>query len=222
VVVGNSITNDALKVIQQKVKTQNATLYPIDTSVNINSDLKGDFQQNNLHLALKASELLKNNYPLQQELTNQALHEICKLTNFQGRWQKVLENPLIICDVGHNEEGIQVVLKEIKKTGKKPFFVLGFVKEKDLKKIAPLFPKDATYCFVTPSVIRGLPAVDTKKQFEIAGIEGLVFPSIMAAIVNITQNINFNSENSFIFVGGSNFTVSDFLREKQKVMQYFE
>lgn len=222
VVIGNSISNGALNVIQQKAIAENAPLIQIDTNIYITSDLKGDFQQTNLHLALKTSELLKKVFPLEQELTSQALKEICTLTNFQGRWQTVLDHPLIICDVGHNEEGIQVVLREIEKTRRKPFFVLGFVKEKDLKKIAPLFPIEATYCFVTPSVIRGLPAAETKEQFKNAGIEGLVFPSIFASIENISQDINFNSENSFIFVGGSNFTVSDLLREKQKVMQYFE
>jgi dihydrofolate synthase / folylpolyglutamate synthase len=222
VVIGNCISNDALNVIQQKAITENAPLIQIDTSIYVKSDLKGDFQQNNLHLALKAIELLQNIFPLEEELINQALLEICSLTNFQGRWQTILDNPLIICDVGHNEEGIQVVLREIEKTGRKPFFVLGFVKEKDLEKIAPLFPKEATYCFVTPSVIRGLPAAETKKHFEKAGIGGMDFPSIFASIENIMQNIHFNSDNSLIFVGGSNFTVSDFLREKQKVLQYFE
>ena len=50
-----------------------------------------------------------------QNKTLEALENVCKLSNFQGRWQIFCKNPLVIGDVGHNEEGFRLIVKELAK-----------------------------------------------------------------------------------------------------------
>ena len=65
-------------------------------------------------------------------------------TALQGRWQKLGDKPLTICDTGHNAHGIRYVAEQLAATPHRDLYcVLGFVNDKDLSSVLPLFPKEA-------------------------------------------------------------------------------
>ena len=62
--------------------------------------------------------------------------------------QVIGNNPLIVCDTGHNQEGIIEVVAQIEQTPfKNLHFVFGLVSDKESEKILGLLPQNATYYF---------------------------------------------------------------------------
>jgi dihydrofolate synthase/folylpolyglutamate synthase len=86
--------------------------------------------------------------------------------------------------------------------------VLGFVKEKDMDTILPLFPKDARYYFCTPDIPRGLNAMTLQQKAADFRLEGRVYGSVMEGFLEAKQQA---SEEDLIFIGGSTFTVAEVL-----------
>lgn len=67
-------------------------------------------------------------------------------TSLMGRWQKLGEQPLTVCDTGHNPHGIAYVARQLKATPHKQLYcVIGFVRDKDLAHILPC-------CRTTPTI----------------------------------------------------------------------
>lgn len=103
-----------------------------------------------------------------------------------GRWQKVHSYPDIICDTGHNIDGIEYIhvqLDAIRKTfGQEIHFVFGMVNDKDIKGVLQVLPKDATYYFTKASVKRALPENELMELAEQAGLKGTAYPTVVDAV----------------------------------------
>ncbi len=66
---------------------------------------------------------------------------------------------MIVCDTGHNLDGMKEVLRQIKmQSYQNLFFVFGMVKGKDISSILKLLPKDAYYFFCEAKIPRALNA----------------------------------------------------------------
>ena len=132
-----------------------------------------------------------------------------KLTGLLGRWQTISENPLVICDSGHNEDGIKEVVENLNQLKYKNLhFVLGMVNDKDICSILKLLPKKANYYFAKASVPRALPAEELKLQAEKEKLKGTSFENVKAAITAAKKNYK---KGDLIFIGGSTFVVADAL-----------
>ncbi len=88
------------------------------------------------------------------------------------------------------------------------WMVLGFVKEKNLDQILPMFPKNAHYLFCRPDIPRGMDADYLQKKAAEFGIKGKVYFSVSSALETAKKEAE---KNDLIFVGGSNFTVAEVL-----------
>ncbi|RYY06411.1 MAG: hypothetical protein EOP43_06450 [Sphingobacteriaceae bacterium] len=136
-----------------------------------------------------------------------ALKEVKKLTGLQGRWQILSKKPLIICDTGHNPEGIAEVLQNIAATPHQQLhFILGMVNDKDSSKILNLLPKQAVYYFCKPDIPRGLSAEILKEQAQNYSLHGNDFYTVKEAFEAAKNNAQLND---LIFIGGSTFVVAE-------------
>ena len=143
------------------------------------------------------------------EIFKEGISNVNKNTLLRGRWEKVSNNPLIIADVAHNEEGFKEVVSEIKKIkSQRKIFVLGFVKDKPIEKIIKLFPKEGIYLFSSPKISRAFSLERLNLILKNTDINYKIFESIEEAY---NKALNYASKEDFIFVGGSNFTVSEIL-----------
>jgi len=118
------------------------------------------------------------------------------------------EKPTILADVGHNEGGLIETIQQLKSTGKKLHFVIGFVKDKDINKIITLFPKDATYYFCKPDLPRGL---DVNELLQIASahhLNGIACDRVSEALQKAKTQAN---ADDIIYIGGSTFVVAEVL-----------
>lgn len=178
------------------------------------TDLKGNYQPLNIKTALITVDALNDTLPLDDEKTLDALKHVSEHSKLEGRWQTLSKKPLIICDVAHNEEGLMHNMVQLGEMKKQLHFILGFVNDKDMHKIIPLFPKEANYTFVKPDVIRGEDAEIIKDQFAEFGLKGKACKDLKEAVKSVKRNIK-SDTSALIYIGGSNFLVADALKLKK-------
>ena len=171
-------------------------------------DLLGSYQLKNIQTVLCAYNILKEQgIQLDDEKTFSALSSVKKLTALQGRWHVLNQSPFIVADVAHNEAGLKETLKQfLSHPSTHKNFVIGFVNDKSLEKILPLFPKDATYFFCCPDIPRGYPVDELQKLADQFGLNGKSYSSVKQAMTKAIESL---SSNSSLYVGGSTFVVAE-------------
>lgn len=170
--------------------------------------LGGIYQRNNVQGVLMAVEIL-NEQGLVIPLTalQHGLINVVKNTGLRGRWQKLGDKPLIICDTGHNKDGIQQVLKQLALLSYKQLhIVMGMVKGKDPEAILAIMPKEATYYFCEANIPRAEHAQVLAEQAKAFGLQGHVIPDVNEALEMARSHAE---EEDVIFVGGSTFVVAE-------------
>ena len=170
--------------------------------------LLGDYQKKNVKGVLAVLAQL-NGFTIEKHHIEKGLMKVVQNTGLMGRWQQIGDAPTIICDTAHNKEGLAVVLKQIEaQEFENLHFVIGFVKEKNIAEIVPLFPKNARYYFCKPKIERGLDAKTVQELFAQKNHSGTVHKSVRHALAAAKKNAR---NKDFIFVGGSNFVVAEVL-----------
>lgn len=172
-------------------------------------DLTGDYQLKNIIMVIAAVEKLKNHFSITENTLRNALMNVCSNTGLMGRWQILKKESLVICDVGHNAEGIAYVVEQIKKTKHdKLHFVFGMVEDKVIDKILKLLPQNAEYYFCRADIPRAMASEILSKQANDAGLKGKNYGSVTNAVKSALQNA---SPTDMVFIGGSTFVVAEAL-----------
>ncbi len=176
----------------------------------VESDLKADYQQLNIKTALAVTNALEYKFETVDEQSLAALKQVRSLSGLRGRWERLQQDPRFLMDVAHNEEGLKINLGRLLSFEKKLCFILGFVQEKDLSKIIPLFPVEAEYYFVRPQIERGMKAEQCAEAFEKYGISGKASTDLQQAI-KYSRNALKTHRCELVYIGGSNFIIADLL-----------
>ena len=173
-------------------------------------DLKGTYQAKNILGVLRMIDCMRAlGYDLTQDAVKNGLRKVQSFTGLQGRWQTISKDPFIICDTGHNEDGIREVLKNLANTNYKQLhFVIGAMKDKDLGHMLPLLPTDAIYYFSNPEMPRAMPSEELTAEAHQLGLKGNAYGPVIKAFEAAKQQYQ---DGDLIFVGGSNFVVSEVL-----------
>lgn len=174
----------------------------------ITLDLQGIYQQKNILGALAAvEELQRQGWAITQEHIRGGVGQVMSLTGLKGRWQTLGQHPLIVCDTGHNADGIAEVVRQIRlQQYNRLWIVFGAVKDKDIRSVLQLLPKDANYYFCQASVPRALDAAALATQARAEGLHGEVVRDVNEALAQAKANAG---PDDMIFVGGSTFVVAD-------------
>ena len=175
-------------------------------------DLKGSYQVKNLAgVLLAVDELRRQGFEISPLHVHEALKKVQSTTGIQGRWQQLSKDPFIICDTGHNEDGIHEVLKNLHATSyNKLHFVIGAMRDKDLMHMLPYLPKDAVYYFAAPDMPRAMPSDLLREEAADFELNGRDYPSVQEAFTAAKAAYQ---RGDLIFVGGSNFVVAEVLAE---------
>ena len=174
-------------------------------------DLGGTYQRHNIVTAAAAVDFLHEETPLtiSRRAFLAGVREAAANTSLCGRWQKLADAPLTICDTGHNAHGIQRVAEQLKQTPcAQRYCVIGFVRDKDLAHILPLLPHDAHYIFTQAASARALPADELAAKAAIYGLQGEAVAPVAAAFARARE---LAGPQDMIFVGGSTFVVAEVL-----------
>lgn len=174
------------------------------------SDLKGDYQVKNIQTVVTAiKELQLQHYNISEKNIKEGLLKVVKNTGLLGRWQVLNLNPKVVCDTGHNREGLLYVMKQLSKEAYNNLhIVFGVVNDKDLSSIIDLLPLKAKYYFCKPDISRGLNAVELKTIFNENNLEGEAYNSVNEAYKMALEKA---TDEDFIFIGGSTFVVAEII-----------
>jgi dihydrofolate synthase / folylpolyglutamate synthase len=175
---------------------------------NVDVPLQAKYQEKNLPGVLQAIETLNSRgFQIGNEQIRHGLEHVILQTNLKGRWQKLNSRPLVICDTGHNIDGVQEVVRQIRGYNySKLHIVWGMVKDKDTAGILSVLPKDASYYFCEAKIPRALDATTLSRQAAAAGLHGLVIADVNEALSAALQAA---AGDDFIFIGGSTFVVAE-------------
>ena len=177
-------------------------------------DLNGIYQAKNLCAVLYAKNILSGlGFAIGSEAEKYALANTKLLTGLHGRWDVIGENPLLVMDVAHNEDGIQQVLQQIQLIRKSEgsvkgitHFVLGMVKDKEVNKVLSLLPARANYYFTNAQIPRALPAGELQMKAGEFNLKGDCFDDVNEAILSAKKVAGVND---IIVVFGSVFLVAE-------------
>ncbi len=171
-------------------------------------DLTGSYQLYNLPGVLKTLEVVaERGFRIENQHLKHGLENVVAQTGLKGRWQILRKKPMVICDVGHNLEGVRNILMQIQKTAYSQLhMVWGMVEDKESHKILSLLPKDANYYFCQAGIPRAKKAQQLREESAKYGLFGIVIEDVNTALA---QAIDSASDQDLVFVGGSNFVVAE-------------
>ncbi|MDQ0208010.1 bifunctional folylpolyglutamate synthase/dihydrofolate synthase [Alkalicoccobacillus murimartini] len=114
---------------------------PLGRFTHLKTTMKGEHQLANASLAIMALLYLKEHASYQ--ITEAACKKGLTLTNWPGRFEQLMQQPLVIADGAHNEEGMQALAATLKShyPNHKIRMLAGVTKEKDVAKLLAPFSK---------------------------------------------------------------------------------
>lgn len=208
VVIGKK-QKETIATFEKIANKKHAKLY-YSEDCTYETDLKGIYQKYNKKTAVTTLKLLaKKGWSISEKHIENGLLNVQKNTSFIGRWMIINEEPLTICDTGHNEDGIKVIVEQIKGTNYQNLhIVFGVVNDKSLKNILSLLPKEGNYYFCQANIQRALDADTLLNQAKKHKLKGKAYSSVEVAYNMAKSNAK---NNDFIFIGGSTFVVAEIL-----------
>lgn len=186
--------------------------YEREKTGNYHFELLGSYQTRNIPGVLKTLDCLyEKGFNITPQSVKEGLARVSKITGLQGRWQKIDDFPQVICDTGHNVDGIKQIVSQLNKTPyRKLRMVIGMMGDKDVDAILALLPPLADYYFCTPDNARAISAADLQAKAARLKLRGSWYPTVVEAIQAARKDSTYSD---LVFVGGSNFVVADALRD---------
>jgi dihydrofolate synthase/folylpolyglutamate synthase len=201
-------------VFEKTAKKQNADIFFADNKSFKRipeSALKGSYQVENLKSVLCALSLLNyRGFAFSESQIDAGFKNVVSNTNLKGRWDIISTSPTIICDVGHNREGLEQNIEQLKQLQPTNLhFLLGFVNDKELDNILDLFPWNANYHLTQASVPRAYSVNALEKKFKARGFSCKSYTTPQLAYDSVSNEL---TKNDCLYVGGSTFIVADFYK----------
>jgi len=197
-------------VFIEKAKQMNAPIQFADEypTKEYESDLKGVYQQQNKKTVVATIHVLQTlGWNIAENHIIKGLQNVVSNTGLMGRWQVLNKQPFTVCDTGHNEAGIRLILAQINQQSfEKLHVVLGVVNDKDITNILALLPNNASYYFCQANIPRALEVSVLAEKATAVGLSGTTFPSVDAAYKAAQKNA---TAQDMIFIGGSTFVVAE-------------
>ncbi len=171
----------------------------------IHGDLSGDYQERNMNTCLTACKVLG----LKKENVIEAVAHVAERTGLVGRWMKINESPLAVCDTGHNVGGWKYLAPQIKAQKCEHLrIVFGMVDDKDIDSVMEMLPKNAIYYWTQATSHRAIPKEIVADKGRSHQLEGNIYNSVKEAYREALKDA---SNDDFVFVGGSSYVVADLL-----------
>lgn len=222
VVIGEYLP-ETRTVFEKKAKSENAPILfaqdfdadHLESSENcdVDMELKGSYQERNKKTILAALHILRQKLAISDEAIREGFAHVCELTGLRGRWEKLNDAPLTICDTGHNLAGWSYLAPQINAVkAETKHIVFGMVDDKDVAHVLQLLKEKmenrVKYYWTQPSTKRAIPVEKLSELALKLGLHGSLYHSVKeaynAALINA-------GKDDFVFVGGSSYVVADLL-----------
>lgn len=222
VVIGEYLP-ETRPVFENKAKSENAPIFfaqdfdadhlESSETCDIDMELKGSYQERNKKTILTALHILRQKLAISDEAIREGFAHVCELTGLRGRWEKLNDAPLTICDTGHNLAGWNYLAPQINSVkAETKHIVFGMVDDKDVVHVLQLLKEKlenrVKYYWTQPSTKRAIPVEKLSELALKLGLHGEAYLSVKEAYNAALKNAE---KDDFVFVGGSSYVVADLL-----------
>lgn len=222
VVIGEYLP-ETRTVFEKKAKSENAPIlfaqdFDADhlessETCDVDMELKGSYQERNKKTILTALHILRQKLAISDEAIREGFAHVCELTGLRGRWEKLNDTPLTICDTGHNLAGWSYLAPQINAVkAETKHIVFGMVDDKDVVHVLQLLKEKlenrVKYYWTQPSTKRAIPVEKLSELALKLGLHGETYHSVKEAYNAAIKNAE---KGDFVFVGGSSYVVADLL-----------
>ena len=222
VVIGEYLP-ETRTVFEKKAKSENAPIlfaqdFDADhlessETCDVDMELKGSYQERNKKTILTALHILRQKLAISDEAIREGFAHVCELTGLRGRWEKLNDTPLTICDTGHNLAGWSYLAPQINAVkAETKHIVFGMVDDKDVVHVLQLLKEKlenrVKYYWTQPSTKRAIPVEKLSELALKLGLHGETYHSVKEAYSAALKNAE---KGDFVFVGGSSYVVADLL-----------
>lgn len=222
VVIGEYLP-ETRPVFENKAKSENAPIlfaqdFDADQlesgeTCDVDMELKGSYQERNKKTILTALHILRQKLAISDEAIREGFAHVCELTGLRGRWEKLNDTPLTICDTGHNLAGWNYLAPQINSVkAETKHIVFGMVDDKDVVHVLQLLKEKlenrVKYYWTQPSTKRAIPVEKLSELALKLGLHGETYYSVKEAYNAALKNAE---KDDFVFVGGSSYVVADLL-----------
>jgi dihydrofolate synthase / folylpolyglutamate synthase len=179
-----------------------------NTKKNYHLDLPGLYQLKNIVTVAEVVSILnQKGFNISDANMQIGLKQVKSLTGLHGRWDILHENPLVVIDVGHNEEGMKAIAKQIENTTHEELHIIvGMVKDKEVEKIISHLPQQANYYFTRAQIPRALSETELAMMAKNMGLKGRSFGNVKLALEAAVLNAN---PKDLILICGSVFLAGE-------------
>ena len=224
--MGNRAAIMSLLVFADKVVP---SLWDRQAEILAKMDLQGDYQRKNLRTVLSAVDVLvKSGFmpaPAAEDVS-EAIINTASRTGFRGRWEKLSDDPYIICDIGHNGHGLKYNFAQLSRMLAEGecshlIMVYGSVADKDVDAVLHLLPQGASYVFTNAQGKRALGAEEIRDRYMAfcketgrepgdVHVGGTVIEAVRKALgLAEMMKASDSAARPLIYVGGSTYVVSE-------------
>lgn len=175
---------------------------------NFKLDLPGLYQLKNIVTVAEVISILnQKGYNIPDEAMQHGLIQVKTLTGLHGRWEILHEKPLVIVDVGHNEEGMKAIAKQIENTSHEELhIIIGMVKDKAVETVLRHLPVMARFYFTRAQIPRAIPETELATRAGTIGLKGKTFQHVNEALEAAILN---SGPKDLILICGSVFLAGE-------------
>ena len=217
------------KVIREKAEKMGSTFHKVDYAdlkvkettlsgsrfdfgdhENMQISLLGTYQPRNASVVIRAVELLRERG---LTISEDSLRQGLATARWQGRFEILSKDPLLIFDGAHNPQGIASAVESIKALfGEKKVYILsGVLKDKDYRAIASSLSEVASHAFtMTPNNPRALSAEAYAEVLAEKGIQATPCHSLAHALEQAREGAQ--QEGAPLFCLGSLYVYADLVQ----------
>ena len=225
--------NNAAEVIEAVAREKDSAFYRVDYSklTNIRPSLEGAtfdigeykdmsigllgmYQPRNASVVINAVQILRRRGI---EITDDALRAGLSKAKWQGRFEIISRDPLMIFDGAHNPQGISSAVESIKTYfgDNKVYLLTGVLRDKDYTFIAKELSRIAAKAFtLTPDSPRALSSAEYAETLCEAGIDAAAYETLKDALEASTEAAR--RDNVPLICLGSLYVYSQLMEEMGK------
>ena len=189
-------------------------------SIASRADLRSSCQVRNIRTVMTALHVLGAWDAASAPAVLYALEHAAAVSGLRGRWERLSQNPEVICDIGHNVQALSETMPQLmlEAAGRRLIMVYGMAADKDVEAVVKLLPLDAEYIFTQAQGSRAMPAVRLREMVDgsrrargraDAGERDSV------AVENVGDAVRMALQRSgagdVVFIGGSSYVVAEAL-----------
>lgn len=176
----------------------------------INCELTGDYQVENVNTVLVTLNMLKRlKYRIKVNAVQEGFEHVIENTGLLGRWMKIGDKPLTICDSAHNPPAMEQAMRQLRRQPHENIhMVMGFMADKDITTMLRMLPAEAKFYFTQANTPRALTAKKLLKLAHEAGHDGNTYTHVTDALKAARQQAG---ENDVVYVGGSMYVLAELL-----------